>query len=104
MTNPVSPLHDVPDSPHRRDQFAVVLGVDLLAQVVDDDVDDVRAGIEMIPPSILGDQGPAHYAALMAHGVLEDGVLFRRELDELTCALHLARVTVQLAVRDAKTR
>src|SRR5690348_3638912 len=96
-----SALDYVPDSPDRRNQLPIVPGIDLLPEVVDHDVHDVRAGIEVIPPSILGDQRPAHDAPLMAHEILEDGVLLGGELDELPGSPHLTRVAVELEVGDA---
>src|SRR5687767_6705149 len=98
MRAPVSPLHDVPHTSHRRDQLSIVLRIDLLAEVIDHHVHDVGAWVEVIPPSILGDQCPAHHAALMAHEVLEHGVFLRRQLDELSAAVDLVRVPIELQV------
>src|SRR5439155_20773745 len=94
-----SRFHDVADPAHRVDQLGFAPVVDLLAQPRDHDVHDVRAGVEMVVPSVLRDQGPRHHAALVAHEVLEHGVFFRGELDELPAAPHFAAPGVERQVR-----
>src|SRR3989442_6097276 len=78
-----SRLHDVADPAHRMDQLGFAPVVDFLAQPRDHDVHDVRAGVEVVVPGVLRDQSPRHDATLVAHEVLEHGVFFGRELDEL---------------------
>src|SRR5580698_6155238 len=98
------PLHHIAHTPHRRDQPPVVLDVDLLAQVVDHDVHDVGAGIEVVPPRILGDQGPAHDFAGVPHEVLQHRVFFWREFDRCAVAPHFPGVLVEHQVTDADRR
>ena len=73
--------------------------VDLLAEPVDDDVHDVGAGVEVVVPHVLGDEGAAHHPAEVADQVGEDGVLLRRQLDGLAGAGHLAAAGVDAQVR-----
>jgi hypothetical protein len=78
--------------------------VDLLAQVVDHDVNDVGARIEVIPPSVLGDQRAAHDAAGVAREILEHGVLLWRHLDRDAATPHLVRRLIDLEIADAEHR
>src|SRR5690348_4087689 len=70
--------------------------------MVDHDVDDVRAGVEVIPPSILRDQRAAHHAAAVPHQVLEHRVFLRGQLDQLAPAADLARTLVELEVANVQ--
>src|SRR5438874_1839647 len=94
----MSRLHDVADPAHRVDQLGVAPVVELLAQPCDHDVHDVRAGVEMVVPGVLRDQGPRHDAALVAHQVFEHGVFFGGELDDLPASPYLAASAVALHV------
>src|SRR5215217_5795022 len=100
----MSLLQDVTHSTHRGDQLPSVAGVDLLAQMVDHDVDDVGAWIEVIPPSVLGDQRPAHHAPGVAGQILEHRVLLRCDLDGHAAPPYLARGLIDLQVADAQYR
>src|SRR6476646_11341749 len=69
-----SHLHDVSHATHRVHPLLGVARVHLLAEPVDHHVHDVGAGIEVIVPGILGDEGPAHHPAGVAHQVLQHRV------------------------------
>src|SRR3989475_12855156 len=86
------------------DQLRPAPVIDLLAQPRDHDVHDVRPRIEVIIPGVLGDQRARHHPALMAHQVLEHGVLLRGELDRLAAALHLAAPGIEGEVGDLQHR
>src|SRR3954465_89116 len=94
MPLPLS-LDHVADTSHGGDQLLDVSGVDLLAQMIDHDVDDVRARVEVVPPRVFRDQRAAHDTAGMAHEILEHRVLLGRHLDCFAGALHLARRLIQ---------
>src|SRR5204862_4110518 len=87
--------HHVSYAAHRLDQLGFFGVIDLLAQPCDDDVHDVRPGIEVIVPRVLGDQRARHDATLMPHQVLEHRVLLGRELDLLAIACDLATPRVE---------
>src|SRR5256885_7114784 len=87
--------HHVSHAAHRVDQLGLLALVDLLAQPRDDDVDDIRAGIEVIVPGILRDEGARHDTALMPHQILEDGVFFWRQLDRFAITFDLAAAGVE---------
>src|SRR3989440_10180732 len=100
----MSRLHDVADPAHRVNQLGFAPLVDLLAQPRDHDVHDVRTGVEVVVPGVLRDQGPRHDAALVAHEVLEDGILLGRELDELPAAPYFAAPRLEGQVRHLQHR
>src|ERR1039458_2747651 len=91
-------LDHVADAADGGDQLPAATGVELLAQVVDHDVHDVRARIEVIPPGVLGDERAAHHAPHVPGEVFEHEEFLRRELDRLAAAAHVARVEVHLEV------
>src|SRR6266568_5235796 len=99
-----SRFHDVADAAHRVDQLGFAPVVDLLAQPRDHDVHDVRAGVEMVVPGVLGDESPRHDPTLMAHQVLEHRVFFGSELEELPTAPYLAAPRVEREVRHLEHR
>src|SRR5262245_44686569 len=94
----------VADAAHRGDQTLLMLRVDLLAQVVDHDVDDVRSWVKVIPPSVLSDQRAAHDAPRVPHEILEDRVFLRREVDELAAAPDLSRRLIEDEVAHGQRR
>ncbi len=50
-------FHDIADAAYRVDQLEGKTGVHLFPQTVDDHVDNIGAGIEVIVPGVLSDQG-----------------------------------------------
>src|SRR5579885_876812 len=74
---------DVAAAPDRVDQLALPPLVDLVPQVADVDVDDVREGVEIQVPDVLGDHGAGEHAARVAQEVLQQRVLLRGQLDPL---------------------
>src|SRR5688500_1110985 len=65
----ISGFHDVPDAPTRVHQLLRVPGIDLLAQAVDDHIDDVSAWVEVVIPGVLGDESTRHNPPRVAHQV-----------------------------------
>src|SRR6185295_17367606 len=78
----ISAPHDVAHAAHGVHQLFGVPRDDLLAQPVDDHIDDVGPGVEVIVPGVLGDQGPGHHSARVPHQVLQHRVFFGGELDQ----------------------
>src|SRR6266545_435852 len=72
--------------------------------MIDDDVDDVRSGIEVVSPRILRDECAAHHAPGVSHQILEHRVLLRRELDRGAVSGYLARIEMELEVSDLEGR
>src|SRR3989475_10525413 len=99
-----SGLHHVAHATHRVDQLRLAPVIELFAQPRDHDVHDIRPGIEVIIPSVLGDQRARHHPALMAHQLLKHRVLLRGELDRLAAALHLAAPGIEGEDRDLQHR
>src|SRR5215203_6136943 len=63
----ISDLHDVPNASNCVHQLLSMRGVHLLAQPVDDHVDDVGSGIEVVVPGVFGNQRPRHDSARVPH-------------------------------------
>src|SRR2546426_3960681 len=91
----ISRFHHVADATDGMDQFRLAAGVDFLAEPGDHHVHDVRAGIEVVVPGVLGDQRPRHDAALVTGEVLEGCVLLGRQLDRLAVAPHLPAAGIE---------
>src|SRR5947209_7709977 len=93
-------LYHIADSANRRDHLVMMLGVDLLAKMIDDDIDNVRPWIEVITPRILSDQRATHDAATVSHEILQDGVFLGCQLDQLSAATDLPRALIELEITD----
>lgn len=85
--NLVESLSSLPNLEHvafataRVKQFYRVIAVDLFAQAIHIDLDRVGEGIEGVVPDVGRNLGAGDELARAAGQVLEQGVLFRRQLD-----------------------
>src|SRR5581483_12161096 len=68
---------DIPDAAHRLDQAGLAGDVDLVAQMLDVDIDDVARAIEREVPDVFGDHRARQHGAGAPHEVLEQRVLAR---------------------------
>src|SRR5687767_4278237 len=68
--------------------------VDLPAQPLDVDLDEVRYGIKAVVPHVLRDVGSADDLRVTPHQILEERVLFRGQLDEPSAARDASRARV----------
>src|SRR4051794_25596466 len=75
-------------------------GLELAAQVGDEDLDRVRRRERVVAPDLLEEALARHDDALVAHEVLEQLELALGELDRAIAARDLVRVRVQRQVRD----
>src|SRR5262245_7785155 len=100
----ISALHHVAYTAHRVDQLVGVPGVHLLAQPVDDYVDDVGAGIEVVVPGVFRDQGTGHNPPWVPHEILQNRVLLWSQLDQLAPPPHLAGRGIEFEIRDPQNR
>src|SRR5689334_24296402 len=91
-------LHDVPDAADGVEELFLEPVVDLRAEMIDVDVDDVRAGVEIVIPDVLGDERAGEDPVDVPHEVLEEGVLLPGELDLLLATARLVRDGVELEV------
>src|SRR5215813_11960352 len=64
-----SVLQGVPDAAHGADQGPRKASIDLVAQVVDVDLDHVRGGLAVVAPDVFGDLVLAQHAAAVAHEI-----------------------------------
>jgi len=68
------------------DELELLPPVHLGAQVAHGDVDDVAAGVELVPPDVLGQDLARQHLAGVAHEVLEQRELTVGQLDVLAAA------------------
>src|SRR5450755_4244126 len=73
-------------------------GVDLLAQVADVQLDDVRLAAEVVVPDPVEDLGLGQHAARVAHQEAEQLELGSRQLDELAAPAHLPGILLHRQV------
>ena len=93
-------LQPVADAAHRLDRVAAERPVDLLAQVADVDVDDVRAALERHVPRAFEQLRAGQHAAGPAHEQLEQRELLRREVELVVAAPGAVRGRVEPQVAD----
>src|SRR6188472_615213 len=95
-----SSTEDVAGAADRVEQPRLAAGLELAAQVGDEDLDRVRRGERIVAPDLLEQALARNDDALVAHEVLEQLELALRELDVAVAAAHLVGVRVQREVRD----
>src|SRR5262245_42509879 len=91
--------HPVSDSANRLNQPLSLPRVDLLAQRVDVDVDDVRREIERVFPDPRLDLGSGNDFAPPAEEELEQGALARRQPNDVSRPRQLARFGIVVEIR-----
>src|SRR3954452_16004246 len=84
----------VADEPHRLDQRWAER-VELLAQVADVRLDDVRVAAEVVVPHVVEDLPLRQHPARVQHQEAEELELCARELDRLVAATDLAGLLVE---------
>src|SRR5450756_1168049 len=92
-------LEHVPHPAHGVDH-RLPTSVDLLAQVGDVELDDVRLAAEVVVPHPVKDLRLAEYPARVAHEVAQQFELGRGELHDLACPAYLPGVFVHDEVTD----
>src|SRR6478752_9289742 len=92
-------LEDIPETSHGVDH-RLAAGVDLLAQVGDVKLDDVRLAAEVVVPHPVEDLRLGQHAPRVAHEVAQQLELGRGEVDLLAAAGHLVAVLVEGEVAD----
>src|SRR3954454_20910245 len=88
----------VPDAADCLNEAGLPRFIDLVAQVLDVDVDDVAREIECEVPYVLRDHGARQDDARTPHQVFEQRVFLGGERNRLAAALHRARRRVELQV------
>ena len=84
---------------HRR-----AVGVDLLTQVGDVELDDVRLATEIVVPDSVEDLGLAEHSPWVAHEVSEQLELGRGQLNLYAAALYFMAVLVECQITDYQRR
>src|SRR5918996_1193868 len=95
---------DIPRSADGVQQPRLAAGLELAAQVGDEDLDGVRRRERVVAPDLLEQALAGYDDALVAHEVLEELELALGELDLAVAARHLVGVRVQGEVGDGQRR
>ena len=82
---------------HGLDRRAAERPVELVAQVADVDLDDVRVALEVVVPDVVEDVALRHDLALAAQQVLEQRELARRQVDSAPAPPRGRRVEPEVA-------
>src|SRR4051812_5442981 len=91
-------------APHRLDHLVVEVAIDLLAQTVDEDVDDIGARVEAVVPDVRQDHRLRDDPPGVAHQILEQGQLARAQLDLAPAPHRAARPEVEGEIADGQVR
>ena len=78
--------------------------VDLIPEMRDMDIDDIRRGIEVDIPDLFGDHGPGDDLSRVPHEEFKQGIFFRREFDLCLLPKNPMPIGLQNEVRDLKSR
>jgi hypothetical protein len=94
----------VADSADRVYQGDAEATIDLIAQVIDMDIDGVGAGVEVDVPNVLDEHGTGNGTVRVAKEKLEHGEFFRRDIDGQASALDGASGGIEREVRNGELR
>src|SRR5260370_41355921 len=78
----------VADAANRSNEGAVVTGIDLAAEIVDVNVDDVRHGVKIEFPHLLDDGCAGNRLAFMAHQEFQQSKFLWTEINVVASAAH----------------
>src|ERR1051325_2445771 len=93
-------FQDVSATQDRMEKFRLKPVVDLAAKVVDINVDDVRAGIEVVMPDMLREDGAREDPVDVSHEILQERELLAGQLDRGFPPFRLVRDRIELEVGD----
>jgi hypothetical protein len=82
------------------DEFFAAASVNLVAQIIHVDIDDVRKRVEVLVPHMFGDHGSCEHAAGVAHQVFEQGIFLEGQLDPLPSSGHIAGRRIEDKIID----
>ena len=86
------------------DKFTLESRIDLIAEIIYVDIYDVRKGIEVYIPDVLGYHRARHYYTFVAHKILEQGIFFSRKLDLFGAPCHLMSEEIEFEVGELEFR
>ena len=84
------------------DEFFFEFAVYLIAQMVDIDVDDIRAGIEVVMPNMLGDDRAAQDFVCVPHKIFKERVFLSGQFDEVLSPCRSVRDKVECQVGNGQ--
>src|SRR2546423_15708096 len=91
---------DVAAAPDRVDQLGLASSVNLVAEIVDVYINDIREGVEIQTPDVFRDHGPREDATGVAHHVFKQRIFFGCQLDMLSAARDFTGGRVQHEILD----
>src|SRR5216684_4489884 len=100
----LSRLQDVPRPPDRVNQLDLAFAVDDAAEAADVDLDQVREGIEIVVPDVLGDLFAAHDPAGIYREIFEQRVLLGGQGQLVAAARDAMRARIEAKVADLDDR
>jgi len=92
----------VADAADGADEWALVAGVDLAAEIVDVDVDNIGHGVKVQAPDLFNDGSARDGLAGVTHEKFEQGKFLGAQLDGTTAALHGVGDAIELEIFDAE--
>src|SRR5260370_4236310 len=94
----------VADAANRSNEGAVVTGIDLAAEIVDVNVDDVRHGVKIEFPHLLDDGCAGNRLAFMAHQEFQQSKFLWTEINVVASAAHGVTDAVDFEVFNLENR
>jgi hypothetical protein len=86
------------------EEFFLVPVVDFTPEMIDVDVDDVRAGIEIVTPDMFRNYRPGQNAVEIPHEIFEEGVFPPRQVDYFFTAAGFVGNGIEMEIGDAEER
>src|SRR5258708_26866323 len=94
----------VAEAANRSNESTVVTGIDLAAEIVDVNVDDVRHSVKIELPDLLDDGGAGNRLAFMAHQEFQQSEFLRAEINVVTSAPHGMTDAIDFEVLNLENR
>ena len=74
--------------------------VDLVAEIIHVDIDDIGECVEVLVPHMFRNHGTGQHPSRMAHQIFEQGIFLQGEIDPLAASGHFTRGRVQCQIVD----
>ena len=96
----IGQLQGVSTAPDGVDESAVMASIDFVPEIIDIDVDDVREGVKIKVPHVLGNHRAREHASRVSHHVFQQRVFLRGQVDPLPAARDFMAGGVQDEIVD----
>src|SRR5258707_9457882 len=95
-------LELIASSAHGLNQIWLADGAELVAQVTNIDVDDIREMLRVVVPHMLGNGRAAQHNTRVTQQKVEQGIFFVGKHDQALAALDLTRARIQRKIEEAQ--